>query len=106
MPGFGCAIGCRPTLTNSHHKAREILTHDCGHLLGELSAYLDGDAEPKICAEIERHLRDCEDCRVVIDTLRKTVSLYHTQPEVRLSAAARSRLYAALDLEPYLTGRK
>jgi anti-sigma factor RsiW len=82
------------------------LTHDCGHLLGELSAYLDGDAGPEICAEIERHLRDCADCRVVVDTLRKTVSLYHTQPPLHLSDAARGRLYAALDLEPYLNGRK
>lgn len=80
--------------------------HDCGHLLGELSAYLDGEAGPQICSEIERHLRDCEDCRVVVDTLRETVSLYHAQPELRLSDDARSRLYAALDLAPYLTGRK
>lgn len=81
------------------------VNHDCGHLLGELSAYLDGDATPEICAEIERHLRDCEDCRVVVDTLRKTVSLYRGQPELHLSEAARSRLYAALELEPYLTKR-
>ncbi len=82
------------------------MTRDCGNLLGELSAYLDGDAAPEICAEIERHLRDCEDCRVVVDTVRKTISLYHTQPVPHLSDAARSRLYAALDLEPFLTTHK
>ncbi|MBI5878458.1 MAG: zf-HC2 domain-containing protein [Chloroflexi bacterium] len=77
------------------------MAHDCRHLLGDLSAYLDGDAAPVVCAEIERHLRDCADCRVVIDTLRKTVTLYRTQPASRLPDDARDRLYAALNLNEY-----
>ena len=43
--------------------------HDCRHLLGDLSDYLDGQASTELCAEIERHLEDCANCRVVIDTL-------------------------------------
>lgn len=74
----------------------------CTHLLAELTAYLDGEAAAEVCAEIERHLADCEDCRVVVDTLSKTVTLYHELPQPTLPAATRARLFAALDLREYL----
>ena len=73
---------------------------NCRHLLGDLSDYLDGEASDEICAEIERHMDGCEDCQVVIDTLRKTVHLYHDLPQPELPEDARQRLYRALDLEP------
>lgn len=72
--------------------------HECRHLLGGLSEYLDGEASSELCAEIERHLADCEDCRVVVDTLRKTVLLYRDLPQPGLPAGARERLFKALDL--------
>jgi anti-sigma factor RsiW len=78
--------------------------HDCRHLLGDLSAYLDGEASAELCAEIERHLGDCENCRVVVDTLRKTVHLVRDLPRPEVPAAARERLYKTLDLEVFLKG--
>jgi anti-sigma factor RsiW len=74
----------------------------CTHLLAELSAFLDGNAPAELCAEIERHLSDCSDCRVVVDTLRKTVLLYHDLPKPPLPSAARERLYKRLDLAEFL----
>lgn len=74
----------------------------CRHMLGDLSAYLDGEASDELCAEIERHMAGCEDCRIVVDTLRKTVLLYRDLPQPQLSDEARKRLYRALDLDPYL----
>ena len=74
----------------------------CQHLLADLSLYLDGEAPAELCAEIERHLAGCEDCRVVVDTLRKTVTLYHELPQPELSDDARLRLYKALDLSEFL----
>jgi len=71
----------------------------CHHLLGDLSNYLDGDASAEVCAEIERHLQDCENCKVVIDTLNKTISLYHELPQPELSDQAKKRLVRALDLD-------
>jgi anti-sigma factor RsiW len=76
--------------------------HDCRHLLGDLSDYVDGEASAELCAEIERHLGDCDNCRVVIDTLRQTVRLYRALPGPALPAAARERLYRSLDLGQYL----
>lgn len=74
----------------------------CRDMLGDLSAYLDGEASDEICAEIERHMAGCEDCRIVVDTLRKTVFLYRDLPRPELPDDARQRLYQALDLEAYL----
>ncbi len=71
---------------------------DCHHLLGDLSEYVDGEASAEFCAELERHLAECENCRIVVDTLRKTVLLYHDLPQPEMPAAARERLYKALNL--------
>ena len=73
----------------------------CTHLLADLSDYLDGAAAAEVCAEIERRLAACEDCRVVVDTLSKTVTLYHTLPPPDMPDAARARLFAALNLDEY-----
>ncbi len=79
------------------------MPHDgCGDLLGELSDYLDGEASTQVCAEIERHISDCEDCRVVVDTLRKTIQLYRRSPRPSFSPAAAERLYRSLDLTDYI----
>ncbi len=74
----------------------------CEGILENLSAYLDGEASEALCAEIDRHLADCADCRVVIDTLRRTVSLYHTLPQSELPDHLRERLYRTLDLTQFL----
>ena len=76
--------------------------HNCRHMLGDLSEYLDGEASEELCAEIEQHMVHCEDCRIVVDTLGKTVSLYRDMPQPTLSAGARERLYRSLDLGAYL----
>lgn len=78
-------------------------TAQCQHLLENMSAYLDGEASAELCAEIERHLDGCDDCRVVVDTLRKTITLYHELPQPELPPAARLRLYKSLDLTEFLS---
>jgi predicted anti-sigma-YlaC factor YlaD len=55
-----------------------------------------------LCAEIERHLATCTDCRVVVDTLNKTIALYHALPKTTLPDSLRKRLYKTLDLEQFL----
>lgn len=75
---------------------------NCRHLLGDLSDYLDGEASSELCAEIERHMDGCDECRVVVDTLRKTVFLYRELPRPEMSDDARQRLYQSLDLQEYI----
>jgi hypothetical protein len=47
-------------------------------------------------------MASCEDCRIVVDTLGKTVLLYRELPQPTLSAGARERLYQSLELGAYL----
>jgi anti-sigma factor (TIGR02949 family) len=71
----------------------------CREMLGSLSEYLDGELESQLCAEIERHIAECGNCRVVVDTLRKTVTLYREHGHEEVPQDARERLYAVLKLE-------
>ncbi len=77
-------------------------SESCHRLLESLSEYLDGSLSENLCMDIERHLEECENCQIVVDTLRKTIYLYHatsTPPEV--PADVRKRLYRKLNLEDY-----
>lgn len=77
--------------------------HDCRHLLGELSEYVDGELNSELCGELERHLADCEDCRIVVDTLKKTIYLVHASTgSETVPEDVRERLYKCLDLNEFL----
>jgi predicted anti-sigma-YlaC factor YlaD len=80
-------------------------TDQCSQLLGNLSVYLDGETSEALCVEIEHHLEACEDCRVVVDTLRKTIELVRDLPQPDLPEDARERLYKSLDLVEQLRSR-
>ena len=75
------------------------MTKKCGDMLGALSDYIDGELEARLCAEIEAHMAGCPDCKIMVDTLRKTVVLYRTRGQAEVPDDVRSRLYAVLDLE-------
>jgi len=75
----------------------------CSRLLASLSDYVDNNLGENLCAEIERHLAGCENCRIVVDTLQKTIYLYHqTSPEPKVPDDVRQRLYHSLELDDFL----
>lgn len=71
----------------------------CKEMLGSLSDYVDGELEAHLCAEIERHMAGCGNCRAVVDTLRRTVYLYREHGHADVPDDAKARLYAVLKLE-------
>ena len=77
----------------------------CREMLDNLTAYVDGELAEALCAEIDRHLAECTDCHVVVDSLQRTISLYHAMPQPDLPESVRIRLYKTLNLEEYLTYR-
>ena len=94
----------RETQVGSHH------TEDHGHAYGtcrdmlqDLSAYVDGELEETLCLAIEGHMRGCQNCRVVVDTLRKTVLLYHQLPPEPLPEDVEARLFKRLELTDFLS---
>ena len=75
----------------------------CKDLLGTLSEYIDGTLQQEICAELENHLASCENCRIVVNTLRKTVELYRESSLTEnMPEDVRHRLYFRLNLEDFL----
>ena len=76
---------------------------ECRHLLASLSYFVDGALEDAICTEIERHLADCQNCRIVVDTLERTIYLYHTTSQgSSVPPEVRQRLFRRLEIEDLL----
>ncbi len=76
----------------------------CEELLGSLSAYIDGDLNPELCRELEKHLAECDNCRVVLNTTKRTIDLVQTPLEKPdLPEEVRERLFKRLNLDRYLT---
>jgi predicted anti-sigma-YlaC factor YlaD len=76
---------------------------ECRQLLNSLSDYVDGDLQQELCDEIELHMKDCDNCRIVVDTLSKTVSLYQTSSDPAIvPEEVRQRLFHRLDLDEFL----
>lgn len=74
----------------------------CRDLLASISDYVDGSLEEGLCQELDRHLADCDDCQVVVDTLRKTIELYHTEVTQAVPEDVKRRLFKRLDLDDLL----
>ena len=76
---------------------------NCEDLLGSLSAYIDGDLDPELCEELEKHLAGCNDCRVVLNTTKRTIDLVHSPlDKIDLPEDVRERLFKRLNLDSYL----
>jgi len=76
---------------------------NCSELLKSIEDYLDGDIQPEVCTMLEEHIRGCQNCRIVVDTLRKTISLYHDEARQDvMPEAMREHLYIELNLMDYL----
>jgi anti-sigma factor (TIGR02949 family) len=69
---------------------------NCREVIRELSSYLDGELGTEAIADLERHVKRCEDCRLVVDTVRKTVDIYCKAEPLPLPEDVRDRLHDAL----------
>lgn len=80
---------------------------NCQALLGSLSEYIDGELPPGLCAEIEKHLEGCENCRVVLNTTKRTIDLVQVPAvEESLPKDVRERLFLRLNLDDFLEQKK
>ncbi len=78
------------------------ISQTCRAIKDELSDYLDGELEGALCAEIEQHLRGCDNCRVMVDTLNKTITLYRQYGCEELPPDVHARLVRVLELECFI----
>ncbi len=71
---------------------------NCQEIFENLSDYLDEDLAQIKCRELELHLKTCKNCRVVVDTLRQTIELYHSIPSQKIPDDVRLRLHRIINL--------
>ena len=57
---------------------------------------MDGTVDPAICEEFEKHMAGCNPCQVVVDNIRKTITLYKEGRPYELPAAFRTKLHQVL----------
>lgn len=77
-------------------------TMNCQDMLQNLGEYIDGELEDRLCSEIEDHIDSCPDCKIVVNTLKKTIQLYQiTGRETHVPEVVHERLFARLNLEDY-----
>lgn len=72
---------------------------NCDDVLSQLADYLDDDARAELCRAIEGHLHRCKDCRLQVDTLKKTIVLYQNDRPVEMPLRVSEKLAAALSSE-------
>lgn len=78
------------------------LHQNCQALLGSLSEYIDGELPSELCKEIEKHLESCDNCRVVLNTTRRTIDLVQIPAEENVPDDVRERLFKRLNLDDFL----
>ncbi len=69
---------------------------NCRNIVKELSNYLDEALDSTLKASIEKHLENCEDCKVVVDTTKQTIQIYCNSEPAPLPEDTRLRLRDAL----------
>jgi anti-sigma factor RsiW len=69
---------------------------NCKGVIRELSNYIDGDLDPVLKDELERHLGHCEDCTMIVDQTKKSIEILCDSHPVELPSEVRSRLHSAL----------
>ena len=69
---------------------------NCKKVILQLTSYLDGVLDSTMRADLEKHLSQCTDCRLVVDTTRKTIQIFCNSEPVPLPEDVRKRLHQAL----------
>ena len=69
----------------------------CKQFLQELNDYLDEGLDPKMRADLQRHVEECPNCWVVCDTTQKTLKVYKGMEAHSIPPEIHSRLMAALE---------
>jgi anti-sigma factor RsiW len=72
---------------------------DCEHVWEHISAYIDGDVNVGLRADIDKHLETCEICSAVLDSTRNVVVLVADGRVFELPAGFSHRLHERLESE-------
>jgi anti-sigma factor RsiW len=68
----------------------------CEDLLKALNEYVDGTLDPAVCKSFEGHLAGCNPCQIVVDNIRKTITLYKDGQPLELPGEFEQKLHQTL----------
>ena len=69
----------------------------CQEVLDQLWEYLDEDARKDLTEKIDQHIGGCSHCKVEVDSLRHTISLYKCDDQVGIPIQLSDKVRAALE---------
>jgi anti-sigma factor RsiW len=69
---------------------------NCRDVVKKLSDYLDGDLEPAVAQDLDRHLGGCKECTLIVNQTRLTVEIFCDAEMVELPKQVSARLHEAL----------
>jgi anti-sigma factor RsiW len=69
---------------------------NCKAVIRELSNYIDGELEPAVKLELERHLGHCEDCTMILDQTKKSIEILCDSEPIPIPSSLHERLHSAL----------
>jgi len=64
-----------------------------------ISAYIDGEVDQALRAEIDKHLETCEICSAVLDSTHNVIVLVADERVFQLPAGFSQRFHASIDRE-------
>jgi anti-sigma factor RsiW len=65
--------------------------------LQELTDYLDSTVDAELRLKLERHINECPNCFVILDTTQKTIRVYKGMQEKEIPPEVEVRLMKAVE---------
>jgi anti-sigma factor RsiW len=69
---------------------------NCEDVIHELSDFIDGELDAASKQELESHLKECFDCKLVVDQTKKIIEIFCDSEPVELPSEVRNRLHETL----------
>jgi anti-sigma factor RsiW len=69
----------------------------CKQFLQELNDYLDPSTDPAMKCHLEKHVNECPNCFVIVDTTKKTMQIYRGLEPQTIPENVKARLWKALE---------
>ncbi len=69
----------------------------CKQFLQELTDFLDDTLDPKLRAELQKHVNECPNCWVVCDTTEKTLKVFKGMEAQAVPHHLQAKLMEALE---------
>jgi predicted anti-sigma-YlaC factor YlaD len=73
------------------------MTLECKQVWEHISEYLDGQLDPNLLTNIEKHLENCEVCSAILDSTRNILVLTADNRTYELPVGYSERLHARLE---------